>query len=542
MSSDRYSDPLPLDPQPPLQHPLPDTETLRSNLHRLDLVAQSLKVEKATLENKLKIVKEKIVANDSEIRSTMDSLGKQLFQEQRSERQPDFCRSVIEDDNFIEGMYFKMQMTPQLNQAIHNIINDHATNADNNMMAMNILLELTGDTFKFAHDVAARVSEFSHQRNAGPANFNPSTPLPHPIRTRTPLVDPALLGPDSASTIAGPSTALVPAARDPSILLSSLEFAGRDPSIISLNSVSIKSDPDTTHNSFGMANNLSALGAAALQTMPGGVAASVESESPTQTTSQANTIAHGMTSLQKQYPGLLESLNTTPRTRAANANIQGKRGREGEQEPSVSPPNRAVKKVKMDKDPGKRPSRQSLVDSYSPTPTAISHTFIMFMKQLEQMHRSSQSIASTIKCCRCQQIKRDVRVLNCLHMYCHRCVLQLRGEAQHGNAVTGFQSTCVKAGCKQIVSGKTTVIDSEIMDFLQWYDQQAPALASIPAQLHLLNTAVTRYPDDDAIKAKLQHVQSQFAAMQATGRADHQLADLMQIAKLCRKPYLNGRD
>jgi hypothetical protein len=159
------------------------------------------------------------------------------------------------------------------------------------------------------------------------------------------------------------------------------------------------------------------------------------------------------------------------------------------------------------------------------------------MKHLEQLHRAGKSISSTIRCSRCQQIKRDVRVLNCLHLYCHRCVLQLRGQAQHGNAITGFQSTCVKPGCNQVVSGKTTVIDSEIVDFLQWYDQQPPAITSKVCQLHVLNTACARYPDDDGINAKLQQVQNQFRAAHNAVVGDQPI-DLMVIAKLCRKPYL----
>ena len=168
---------------------------------------------------------------------------------------------------------------------------------------------------------------------------------------------------------------------------------------------------------------------------------------------------------------------------------------------------------------------------------AISHTFINYMKHLEQLHRAGKPIASAIRCSRCQQIKRDVRALNCLHLYCHRCVLQLRGQAQHGNAITGFQSTCVKPGCNQIVSGKTTVIDSDIIDFLQWYDQQSPAVTNMVCFLHVLNTAVAKYPEDKGIKAKLQQVQNQFKAMQ-NGSLGDGLVDLMAVAKLCRKPYL----
>jgi hypothetical protein len=160
------------------------------------------------------------------------------------------------------------------------------------------------------------------------------------------------------------------------------------------------------------------------------------------------------------------------------------------------------------------------------------------MKHLEQLHRSSKSLASHIRCSRCNQIKRDVRVLNCLHMYCHRCILQLRDQGQKGNAITGFSAKCVHDGCNQVVSGKTTVIDSEIIDFLQWYDQQQPAISSIPCQIHVLNTAVGRHPNDVGIKETLDHFQKQARAMQSVPYGD-QPCDLMIIAKLIRKPYLN---
>jgi hypothetical protein len=160
------------------------------------------------------------------------------------------------------------------------------------------------------------------------------------------------------------------------------------------------------------------------------------------------------------------------------------------------------------------------------------------MKHLEQLHQKGKPINTIIRCCRCQQIKRDVRVLNCLHMYCHRCVLQLRGDGLHGNAVTGFQSTCVKPGCKQVVSGKTTVIDSEIVDFLQWYDSQPPMVASMACQIHALTTAVAKYPNDQGIKAKLQQTQNQFRAMSQNAGFRDPPVDLMVIAKLIRKPYV----
>ncbi|ETI27456.1 hypothetical protein G647_09646 [Cladophialophora carrionii CBS 160.54] len=497
-------------PHLPLQQSPSNTDAFRGELHHLDITAQSLRAEKAALLTRLQVVREKIFANDNHIRRTMENLSSELFRSQRAERQPEFQARLLNNDNFIEGMYYQMQAQPQLLKAIHAVTKEEGTVQDNNLIAAAIMTELTGNTFQFGHDVAARVTEFEKAKNEslavmGQPVFDGVNAFVDPTFAVT---DPALED-GAALAIQGPSASPLGSARDMSI--------------VALMSPSVKSEGASIATPFNVANSLPDLTAAALTNTPANVALSIET-TPVRQSPRATVVAQGMTSLQKSFPGLLESIgpaNSPPRPRSAVAAMAGKRGRESV-EPNDSPsPSvlRVAKKPKNDKEP------------------AISHTFINYMKHLEQLHRGGKSISSTIRCSRCQQIKRDVRVLNCLHLYCHRCVLQLRGQAQHGNAVTGFQSTCVKPGCNQVVSGKTTVIDSEIVDFLQWYDQQSPVITSKVCQLHVLNTASARYPDDDGIKAKLQQVQSQFRAAHNAAVGD-QPVDLMVIAKLCRKPYL----
>lgn len=158
------------------------------------------------------------------------------------------------------------------------------------------------------------------------------------------------------------------------------------------------------------------------------------------------------------------------------------------------------------------------------------------MKHLEQMHQQGRSIASNIRCSRCQQSRRDARVLNCLHMYCHKCILQLRAEAGKGDARTGFRAFCVRPGCDEAVSGKTTVVDSELIDFLIWYDSQPASVKHGAAQVFVLSAALVKNPGDDDIKRKLDSVETQVNALRLTGGVDGP-CDLLKIAKLARKPY-----
>ena len=158
------------------------------------------------------------------------------------------------------------------------------------------------------------------------------------------------------------------------------------------------------------------------------------------------------------------------------------------------------------------------------------------MTKLETLHKKGKSIANHIKCSKCLQIKRDARVLNCLHIYCHKCVLNLRASASKGSPVHGFRAFCVTTGCTEPVSGKTTVVDPEIIEFLSWYDAQAPEVTETEAKLWIVNTALERKPDNADIKRKLRSIEREIQGPEQSGTEDGP-CDLLQMAKLARKPY-----
>ena len=313
MSSDPSQLQLQQYDQLPSQQDPSNTDTLRVELHQLDTSAQTLKAEKAVLEKRLQEIREKIFANDNLIRHTMENLGSELFRDQRAERQSTFKSSTIENENVIEGIFNQMQGSPQLTSAIHAVVKEQGSVQDNNMVAAAIMLELTGNTFQFGHDVAVQVCEFGKARNAAlAAMVEPPIEPGHPyFDPSTLLVDPAMLG-----EVTGED-------RDSSVVQLG---DSRDPSVIPFMSPSVKSEANSIATPYNVA---------ALNTTPGNIAASVEPGSPGQAP-QANIVAHGMNSLQKSFPGLLESINpsmTTPghapttRARVPAPSPRGKRGR-----------------------------------------------------------------------------------------------------------------------------------------------------------------------------------------------------------------------
>ncbi|OAG43966.1 hypothetical protein AYO21_01818 [Fonsecaea monophora] len=492
---------------PPPTLPLlrrPTAKDLRQQLHQLSDTAQALQAERIGLEYQLRSVHERTTFNDNQIRRIMNELDQRLFKEHRSQSQPDFQRGVIANDLVIDGICTQMQLNSHLKGAVEAISKNQGTISENNLLLMAVLNELSGDPYHFAHHVAVRLVEYSQvkdqERQNPPVHPSLTSALPGPIDPYLAPLRPA--GAEKGST-----------------------RAVRDSTVISLRSQSpsIKSEDGLSEQDEHAA--LPTRSASALNDIPGPIPMSA-AVTVVPLADQGNIVAHGMSALQKNFPGLLESLSKAPVARIKPAFAVGamaasglKRGRESTDNNDSPPgPVKAGKKARIGKEP------------------AIAHTFVLFMKRLEQLHQSGQDIGAILKCSRCQAIKRDVRVLNCLHLYCHRCILWLRHEAQKGDAVRGFQSFCVQPECKQVVSGKTTVIDSEIMEFLQWYDKQSPAVTSLPAQLNVLSSAVAKYPEDDEIKHKLEQMQLRYKTLQANAVMDVP-CDLMQIAKLARKPY-----
>ncbi len=331
------------DPTHPQPTPTDNTDTLRTQLCDLDIIAQQLKTEKAAVENTLIKIRAKIFANDSQIRRTMEGLSGELYRNQRLERQRAFQPSTVENDNFIEGMYYQMHNKPQLMKAIHAIVKEEGTLADSNLVASAVMTELTGDTFNFGHEVAVRVVAFEKKKNEELANMaQPTFDVPNPY------VDPTMAVADTTM-----DDAVTDVDRDSSVIALG---GDRDPSVISLMSHSIKSEHGSIATPYTVANGLSDLTAAAMNNPIRSVAGSVEPASVRQSP-RATVVARGMTNIQKSFPGLLESISTDspslPNTRLRAAT--GKRGRESvDTDRSPTPAGlRATKKNKTDKEPGK---------------------------------------------------------------------------------------------------------------------------------------------------------------------------------------------
>lgn len=100
----------------------------------------------------------------------------------------------------------------------------------------------------------------------------------------------------------------------------------------------------------------------------------------------------------------------------------------------------------------------------------------------------------------------------------------------------GFRAFCVYPSCNSVVSGKTSVLDAEIIQFLVWYDTQPPDVKTWPAQMQVFRNALDKSPDDADIKNKAKAVQLENQASRQKGVADT-VCDVLQMAKLARKPY-----
>jgi hypothetical protein len=162
--------------------------------------------------------------------------------------------------------------------------------------------------------------------------------------------------------------------------------------------------------------------------------------------------------------------------------------------------------------------------------------FVDFLAKLQKLHQSGKSISRVLQCSKCQNVRRDVRVLSCLHLYCHKCIVTLRNEASAGDALTGFKASCSVGDCKGSVSGKTSVIDGDIVDFLNWYDTQDAAIGHNTAQLQVMKLALEKTPDDDDVRDKKRAVEK--GVHDAKRRKEIDLpVDLVKLVKLIRKPF-----
>ncbi|EXJ81015.1 hypothetical protein A1O3_07303 [Capronia epimyces CBS 606.96] len=496
------------------QQPVLKTGDLRQRLEDLDTEAKSLRTNQAQLEAQLKGIRNRIAANDSVIQGMMKQLDQQAFIDQRAERQSAFRATVLDDDNVVEALRRKAGDEADFKSALLAIVTNRAKHDDNNVVGAALMTELSGDVLPFLHEVATQVLECDNDIDAA--------------TLKAPSVDDG-------------ETAMPSAADEPQRLCSM-------PPAMSMRSPSVKSEPSSVQTLPTTAQSMSTTLTAAAAAAPAPLARGARTQTHSRlvqpigpgpgsrprphaqfravpaagSESEAPDPAH-MSRAEKNFPGLLGSLlkgqeMLRPKNTPA-ANL--KRARESVETgatPANDPPTKQVKKQRLEKEP-----------AYTPT-------FAAFIKQLETVHVEGKPITELIKCSRCQQFKPKCRILVCMHLYCHKCVLTLRAEAEKGNPVTGFRAFCVKPDCNGLVSGKTSVVESEAMAFLKWYDEQPADLTSTAAQLHVLNGALDEFPDDPEIERKLNVVHAQINKFRLTAQPDVR-CNLLQLVKLARKPY-----
>ena len=100
----------------------------------------------------------------------------------------------------------------------------------------------------------------------------------------------------------------------------------------------------------------------------------------------------------------------------------------------------------------------------------------------------------------------------------------------------GFRAFCVKTGCTEVVSGKTSVVDADVVEFLVWYDNQPPNVSMSAAEMKVLSSASLKRPGDADVKLKMDGVKERIRELQVSGEPDEP-CDLLRVAQLARKPY-----
>ncbi|KIW19836.1 hypothetical protein PV08_00411 [Exophiala spinifera] len=228
--------------------------------------------------------------------------------------------------------------------------------------------------------------------------------------------------------------------------------------------------------------------------------------------------ASRMLRLESAFPGLLESINRPRPPPPAPKRPAPPPG------PTPQPPERPVTPA--------RPIKRNKTSKEA----ILQPAFVEFLVKLQNLHQSGKSIARVLRCCKCQNARRDVRVLSCLHLYCHKCIITLRNDASAGDALTGFKAACSVSDCKGAVSGKTSVIDGDIVDFLNWYDTQDAAVGTFASQIQVMKLALQKTPDDDDVRAKKIAVERDVNDAKRKGEIDTPV-DLIKLVRLIRKPF-----
>ncbi|KAK4943026.1 hypothetical protein LTR10_017411 [Elasticomyces elasticus] len=492
------------------------TDDLRQQLLSLDSNPRDLRAEKAQLEAELAAYQTKFDADINAIRVKMDEVDQGLSAEQRVARQLAFGPGIINNDNIIEGLARQMSHDTGLKIALFAIANGRGTVQYKNKFASAILTEMAGETSELFQAVATRVLELQ-------GNNGDEQPFSTPDLTSTS----AAFADDLVATDAYGN----PLPQNVAPLMP----------LVSYGSPSVKSEVDSTMDSFDNQANMRALqeyeaNAAHLTPSPQpGIPNKTTAamyRAPLQSDGDASgpltpfpnfpapkVQAPAISQLGNKFPGLLESIALGTAKKRALPDPEPEDTPEPAQNGAArqGTPSR-VKRNKTGKEP------------------VMSGTYIAFLKHIEVLHQKRKGIANLLKCSKCQNNRRDVRILRCLHIYCHKCILTLRAAAEKGDAQTGFNSACVVAGCPEVVTGKTSVLDADLIDFLLWYDAQDAGIQHGPAQLQVMKLALEKTPNDEDVKAKDYTIKREIDNARLRGVV-HSPCDLVKIASLVRKPY-----
>ncbi|KAK7900418.1 hypothetical protein LTR67_002700 [Exophiala xenobiotica] len=491
--------------------PQTTSNILRQQLVALDREGRSLILKRTDLEEQLHFLQNRISENITNIQQKMEVLDRAMSAEEKAGQQLTFRHSVLRSDDVFDGLCARLKHDVALRIAVHAIANGRGSIDHHNKMAAALMTELAGDLSEAFEPIATRIQ----QLNKNDDNDDVAVPSVVDAPSASIRSSPSLRGrsaerPVKSQTVA-PLKPLVPY-RSPSI--KSEDSSSQQSALTQVTTNMYAPATYTPNNTYAPANMF----ASASPAIQSGMNPPASSNGNGGVTKVAGADTNSMMSrLDKSYPGLLDSL-TTPLTRKRPAPSPVARDSSPSTSEKGGTPVKTFKRHKITKEPIMAPA------------------FTEFMQKLQSLHQHGKSIAKDIKCSKCQHLRRDVRVLACLHLYCHKCIVSLRNSAEKGDAVTGFRAFCIVPNCNASVAGKTSVVDPELIDFLGWYDTQTAALPTSAAELHVMKYSLDRTPDDEDVKAKKKAVEKAISDARIRGLLDPPV-DLIKIAKLARKPY-----
>ncbi|KAK6383682.1 hypothetical protein LTS17_002974 [Exophiala oligosperma] len=556
-------------PSLPSSPPPSTTNTLRDQLLDLDREGQALKLKQSKLERRLRAVRKLIAKNINDTRVKMKEFDANLASQQAVKPFEAFFEDLDNVEAIVEGLWHQLQGNAALRIAVHAIANGRGSADHMVRVAAALMTELVGDATQVIQDIAARAQQRVNRNgeddnvdddnddNLDPqlvdatstSDDNPA--FLHERVIREPSLPNAMSSSHHQHRLTSPSIKSedvsdhqpTPSRATPNMYASQSNnsSSSRPPPATQYSSANIFAQPPSVATGAMYAPAPGSAATAATASAPANMPTATLSSSgnilnrtpkpPTTTAvqtppTQATTVAArpvqvpGASSrflrLESAFPGLLDSINSRP--------TPAKKRPAPPSEPTPPPPERpatparAIKRNKTAKEQIMQPA------------------FVEFLTKVQQLHQAGKTISRTLQCSKCQNVRRDVRVLSCLHLYCHKCIIALRNEASAGDALTGFKASCAVGDCKGSVSGKTSVIDGEIIDFLNWYDTQDAAIGDFPCQIQVMKLAFDKTPDDDDVRVKKQAVEKEVGDAQMNGETDTPV-DLVKLVRLIRKPF-----